>query len=222
MSKIETVYVASPYARHARVRGIHGQLIEAGLTPTSTWAELAMKGPDDTLTAFDVDRADIARSDAMFALLDFPDGKETYCEIEVARTMGIPIVFIGHLLPLALQREALLGRALKVETIEDGVRILSTMPKRVDWIQKALEAVRAERFHQNVKWGRIPGSWTIPTGGKLAVLGEEVGEVSRALLEREPMKDLKKELTQVAAVAVAWIEALEAGETDQLFADDEP
>lgn len=49
---------------------------------------------------------------------------------------------------------------------------------------------------------------------KLAILGEEFGEVSRALLEKHGEsndrwnKDLRKELIQVAAVAVAWAESL--------------
>jgi NTP pyrophosphatase (non-canonical NTP hydrolase) len=48
------------------------------------------------------------------------------------------------------------------------------------------------------------------------VLGEEVGEVCRAVLELSALandahgKNLRKELVQVAAVAVAWIEALDA------------
>jgi hypothetical protein len=39
------------------------------------------------------------------------------------------------------------------------------------------------------------------------VLGEEVGEVARAILERT---DLRDELIQVAAVCVAWIERIDA------------
>ena len=42
---------------------------------------------------------------------------------------------------------------------------------------------------------------------KLAVLTEETGEVARALLEQDP-DQLRTELVQVAAVAVAWLEAL--------------
>ena len=50
-----------------------------------------------------------------------------------------------------------------------------------------------------------------------AVLGEEVGEVGRALLDSKfdpnfpetSREELKIELVQVAAVVVAWLEALE-------------
>ncbi len=50
---------------------------------------------------------------------------------------------------------------------------------------------------------------------KLAVLVEEVGEVSRELCDaraerREPYLNLRVELTQVAAIAVAWAESIDA------------
>lgn len=55
---------------------------------------------------------------------------------------------------------------------------------------------------------------------RFTVLGEEVGEVGRAVLEttyaltanlRDAyLRDLRKELVQVAAVALAWIEAVDA------------
>lgn len=45
----------------------------------------------------------------------------------------------------------------------------------------------------------------IPTAMKLSVLVEEVGEVARAILEES---NLREELIQVAAVAVAWAESL--------------
>ena len=51
-----------------------------------------------------------------------------------------------------------------------------------------------------------------PEEYKLAVLGEEVGEVSRAILAAkygQPDEvNLREELIQVAAVACAWAEAL--------------
>ena len=64
------------------------------------------------------------------------------------------------------------------------------------------ERITTERERQDEKWGsdRRPDSepW-------VAILTEEVGEVARATLER---KDLEEELIQVAAVCVAWLEAL--------------
>lgn len=72
-----------------------------------------------------------------------------------------------------------------------------------------LFAVAAERERQNLKWGRTPGVWPDDAGVKLAVLTEEVGEVARGLLERAALSDLKGELVQVAAVAVAWAEAID-------------
>lgn len=53
----------------------------------------------------------------------------------------------------------------------------------------------------------------MPDGDKLAVLTEEVGEVARELCEAraaktEPSDNLRVELIQVAAVAMAWAECL--------------
>jgi NTP pyrophosphatase (non-canonical NTP hydrolase) len=56
----------------------------------------------------------------------------------------------------------------------------------------------------------------MPLGEKYAVLGEEVGEVARCVLEMSGKandkhnRDLRKELIQVAAVCVAWAESLAA------------
>lgn len=71
-----------------------------------------------------------------------------------------------------------------------------------------------ERTRQQSKWG---GQHAWGTGDcssqhvhpivKSAVLMEEAGEVARAILDRDSA-DLKTELVQVAAVAVAWLESL--------------
>lgn len=69
--------------------------------------------------------------------------------------------------------------------------------------------VVAERERQDVKWGVQDHNdyvWN-------AILGEEVGEVSQALIDHQfkgaEFKDARAELVQVAAVAVAWIEAID-------------
>jgi NTP pyrophosphatase (non-canonical NTP hydrolase) len=81
--------------------------------------------------------------------------------------------------------------------------------------------VRDERRRQDEKfgWFENPDS-LLPNGSeekRLAVLAEEFGEVARAVLERgfaESKDDherweanLEEELIQVAAVAIAWLEA---------------
>ncbi len=43
----------------------------------------------------------------------------------------------------------------------------------------------------------------------LAVLGEEFGEVARAINENDSKIHLREELVQVAAVCVAWIERID-------------
>lgn len=75
-----------------------------------------------------------------------------------------------------------------------------------------LEKIAAERQRQNNKWGdqkHDNGTWAL-------ILIEEVGEAAQeALKDRDYTPDstahhlqLIKELTEVAAVAVAWIEDL--------------
>lgn len=73
--------------------------------------------------------------------------------------------------------------------------------------QKAFAAIDAERERQIRKWGDqwAPGVIAPPT--KLVILTEEVGEVAKEILEGTEA-DLRKELVQVAAVAVAWLESL--------------
>lgn len=81
----------------------------------------------------------------------------------------------------------------------------------------ALVDIVKERARQDAKFGWIgaPGNGSILPGdndwAKYAVLGEEVGEVARALLERDLGEDttehLEEELIQCAAVCVAWVQA---------------
>lgn len=84
--------------------------------------------------------------------------------------------------------------------------------------------VECERDRQEgfVDSGRF--SWSCATPGidpakKLMVLCEELGEVARAVREQEfglqrEHHDLKTELVQVAAVAVAWLEAIVLEESE--------
>lgn len=62
-----------------------------------------------------------------------------------------------------------------------------------------------ERQRQDDKWGSqrdlTDEKWGV-------ILGEEYGEVCRAVCEHDDAQ-LRKELIQVAAVAVAWVEALD-------------
>lgn len=50
---------------------------------------------------------------------------------------------------------------------------------------------------------------------KWRVLHSEVWEVFRAIAEDEPIGNLRDELIQVAAVAVAWVQALDRAEEAQ-------
>lgn len=67
-----------------------------------------------------------------------------------------------------------------------------------------------ERIQQEKKWGEQnhgPLKWN-------AILGEEFGEVSKAILEGD-MGNYREELLQVAAVAIAAIECLDRN-TDKI------
>ena len=76
-------------------------------------------------------------------------------------------------------------------------------------------AIDAERARQTRKWA-APHAWgqgdassdQVESIVKVAVLAEEVGEVSRAVLDYAHPEQLRTELVQVAAVAVAWLESM--------------
>lgn len=71
-------------------------------------------------------------------------------------------------------------------------------------IEDILFEIGTERMRQDNKWGI-----NRPDDGRLMlILAEEVGEVARASQE-ERITALRKELIQVAAVAVKWIETLD-------------
>jgi NTP pyrophosphatase (non-canonical NTP hydrolase) len=79
----------------------------------------------------------------------------------------------------------------------------------------AITLIHAERGRQLAKWS-APHDWgqgdcssdLVDPIVKVAVLTEECGEVARAVLDGSPPDHLIRELTQVAAVALAWMESL--------------
>jgi NTP pyrophosphatase (non-canonical NTP hydrolase) len=72
--------------------------------------------------------------------------------------------------------------------------------------------VLAERHRQDIRWGEQnhPDEWW------LAILTEEVGEVAMAILHDEfgsgnggeDEHQVRREVVQIAAVALAWLECL--------------
>lgn len=80
-------------------------------------------------------------------------------------------------------------------------------------INRILDEVVAERARQERLKASGKFSYTCadlePTpGAKTAILGEEYGEVCRAVCE-EDNEQLRVELIQAAAVAVAWVQSLD-------------
>jgi len=90
--------------------------------------------------------------------------------------------------------------------------------QRDEKVLNVLDLVLAERRKQDAKWGQQnhePAMW-------YAILGEEFGEVGKAICERDAelrrgaeivaevlTENLRDELVQLAAVAVAFLESLE-------------
>jgi hypothetical protein len=79
--------------------------------------------------------------------------------------------------------------------------------------EAAFALIDAERGAQQAKWGGSHlwgrgdcSSSDLPAIVKAAVLAEECGEVTRAVLEKDAIAT-RDELVQVAAVAVAWLES---------------
>ncbi|MDP3766692.1 MAG: MazG nucleotide pyrophosphohydrolase domain-containing protein [Dehalococcoidia bacterium] len=77
--------------------------------------------------------------------------------------------------------------------------------RRVTMLRHLIQDVLDERARQDAKWGH-PTERAISLGTWQVVLVEEVGEVSRAILHRD-RDNLRDELIQVAAVALAMAEA---------------
>ena len=100
----------------------------------------------------------------------------------------------------------------EVDPVETVLKARSTpeVEYEGDWMgvcdQDPLQLIMEERFRQDEKWGK---DRTLENRTWLAILVEEVGEAAKADLDHEPMTRLLGELTQVAAVAVAWIEDLQ-------------
>lgn len=76
-------------------------------------------------------------------------------------------------------------------------------PTRLSARNNAKTRIHMERERQIKLWGNGP----LPLDRRLAVLTEEVGEVAKAMQD-ETDKELLAELSQVAAVALRWMEDL--------------
>lgn len=77
------------------------------------------------------------------------------------------------------------------------------------------EEVVKERKRQVGKFGRQELDRT----RFIHILTEEVGEISNGILNEHPISEVRKELIQVAAVAVQWVEEIDfytAGHTEDV------
>lgn len=77
--------------------------------------------------------------------------------------------------------------------------------------ERAIDAIVEERYRQNKL--KADGKFAhtcadnIPDEHRYIILAEEVGEVARAIHDGD-RDNLREELVQVAAVCLAWLEAL--------------
>jgi NTP pyrophosphatase (non-canonical NTP hydrolase) len=69
-----------------------------------------------------------------------------------------------------------------------------------------LGEIIGERERQDAKWG---AGRKLPNDTWFRILGEEFGEVAIALNDGEPVENLRAELVQVAATAIAWLECID-------------
>lgn len=80
--------------------------------------------------------------------------------------------------------------------------------------RQILEDILDERAHQEALCheGKFPMTCANPgmsNDAAYRILGEEVGEVAKALNENAPVAELRAELIQVAATAMSWVEKLD-------------
>ena len=96
------------------------------------------------------------------------------------------------------------------DLLREVQRLESILDRQNPQLPAVLDNIKEERSRQEAKWGKQnhqPLTW-------LAILGEEVGEANKAVLENE-LSDYRSELVQVAAVAAAAIECLDRQRRDQ-------
>ncbi len=91
-----------------------------------------------------------------------------------------------------------------------------------DLLVSIMGHVMEERMRQIAKWGGPEADGVENPGQsnyvRLRVLAEEFGEVAEAMGRPEDGNgkgDLRKELIQVAAVAVAWVEGLDRARLEE-------
>lgn len=93
-------------------------------------------------------------------------------------------------------------------------------------VQKVvIKAIIAERIRQDIKWGanrvHLDEDWKL-------ILGEESGELSKAIFENKfdclgsDPYDIERELIDVAAVALAWLEDIFTRKKEKAYDGEEP
>lgn len=93
----------------------------------------------------------------------------------------------------------------KSDWMDELIEEIDRLKRESSAFTPELQDVVAERARQDAKW--VDQSHHRDTTW-LTILTEEVGEVAKAILQCSSYEELYRELVQVAAVAVAWMEAM--------------
>lgn len=125
---IRTAFICAAWSAAERVREFHFSLSIIDIQPLSRWAEDAAPGAEDVTqlpphvrySAWHDNRYAIANADAVVILADTAC-REAFQEIEYARILSKPIVWIGR---ETLTPDAEFAKVARVATVEEAVRTL--------------------------------------------------------------------------------------------------
>lgn len=73
--------------------------------------------------------------------------------------------------------------------------------------EEAFKLIEAELDRYHYLWDRPDGSWPASNDVKYRVLGEEVGEIAKAINDKD-FDNLPVEIVQTASVCIAWLMSL--------------
>jgi chromosome segregation ATPase len=126
-----------------------------------------------------------------------------------AEEMWSGAVPIHHYTDLEAERDRLKAQLYTIDKIKDSIRLerdeMLVELARLKESEARYSEIGAERKRQDEKWGQQNHEdpyW-------LGILVEEVGELAKEIIEGNHALSRRRELVQVAAVAVAWIECME-------------
>lgn len=101
------IYVAAPFEDRFTVRDeIHPKLRSLGFEPTSRWVNAAQNAltPETAELAIAQNDSDIARASVMLVVPQVGRGAETFCELRLACSLDLPVVYVRNRDVLSMYR----------------------------------------------------------------------------------------------------------------------